>query len=66
MDWELDDYEWFQAEEYYDWLAEHITDGKDCAFCDVNKATVHTSADDFVCESCRDEFEDALNTGDTE
>ena len=26
-------------------------------------ATVFTSSDDFVCETCRDEFEDALEQG---
>jgi hypothetical protein len=39
---------------------------QDCAFCNVNKATVHTTCDDFTCESCKQEFEDALNTGDTD
>lgn len=34
---------------------------KPCAFCGERPATVITSADDSVCEQCKQEFEDALD-----
>ena len=38
----------------------------DCVFCHKNLATTHTSADDYVCQSCKDEFEAFMEREDTD
>lgn len=49
------------------WIAaQGITLTGECAFCGKYADLVSTSADDMVCSDCKQEFEDALNSGDTE
>jgi protein-arginine kinase activator protein McsA len=58
----------FEMDDLYGiWLS--VTGGTltgSCAFCGKHAELVTTSADDLVCQSCYQEFEDFLNTGNTE
>lgn len=38
----------------------------DCAFCGAYAELVTTTADDLVCETCKREFEDFLEKGESE
>ncbi len=47
------------------WVAaQGITLTGECAFCGKYADLDTTTCDDLVCESCKQEFEDALNSGD--
>ena len=54
-----------QSRDIWQMVYQILKDTK-CAFGCGRIATTHTSADDFVCEQCKQEFEDFLNAGDTE
>ena len=49
------------------WIAaQGFTLTGECAFCGKYADLVTTTCDDLTCESCKQEFEDFLNEGDTE
>lgn len=57
----IDDYDFddFSKYAYQEWLGGILADTV-CAFGCGDPATVTTSADDFVCEACKEVFEATL------